>query len=65
MDHVEPSIRNKSIARKKKIDNEPIYGQKKIRAMEKLKESIENNRKPLIKKPFKNNSKYNIRNVDF
>ncbi len=65
MDYTDPSIRNKSIARKKKIDNEPIYGQKKIRAMERLNASIENNRKPLIKKAFKNNSKYNNRHIGF
>ena len=34
MDYPEPKIRNKSIARKKKIENQPIYGQKKIREME-------------------------------
>ena len=63
MDFPDPKIRNKSIARMKKIDNEPIYGQKKIRAMERVQASIENKRKPLVKKAFKNNSKYNIRNT--
>ena len=63
MDHSEPKLRNKSIARMKKIENEPIYGQKKIRAMENLKKSKENKRKPLVKKPFKNNTKYIERNT--
>lgn len=57
----EPKLRNKSIARMHKIDNEPIYGQKTIRAMERLKASQENKRKPLVKKPFKNNAKYTLR----
>jgi hypothetical protein len=60
MDFPEPNLRKKSIARKKKIDNEPIYGQKKVREIEKLSE---NKRKPMIKKSFKNNSKYNNRNI--
>ncbi len=63
MDHFEPQLRNKSLARMRKIDNEPIYGQKTIRAMERIKKSQENERKPLVKKPFKNNAKYNQRDV--
>lgn len=63
MDHFEPQLRNKSLARMRKIDNEPIYGQKKIRAMERLKASQENKHKPLVKKPFKNNAKYTVRDV--
>ena len=63
MDYSDPKLRNKSIARMKSIDNEPIYGQKKIRAMERVKESVENKRKPLVKKPFKNKSKYTERNT--
>jgi len=63
MDYSEPTLRNKSIARMKSIDNEPIYGQKKIRAMERVKASAENKRKPLVKKPFKNNAKYVERNT--
>ena len=63
MDYSDPQLRNKSIARMRKIDNEPIYGQKTIRAMERLKASQENKRKPLVKKSFKNNAKYNIRDV--
>jgi hypothetical protein len=63
MDYSEPQLCNKSIARMKSIDNEPIYGQKKIRAMERVKASTENKRKPLVKKPFKNKSKYVERNT--
>jgi hypothetical protein len=63
MDFSEPNLRNKSIARMKKIDNEPIYGQKKIRARERVIESTNNKRKPLVKKPFTNKSKYNVRNT--
>ena len=64
MDYSDPQLRNKSIARMRKIDNEPIYGQKTIRAMERLKASQENKRKPLVKKAFKNNAKYTLRDVD-
>jgi len=60
---MDPPLRNKSLARMKKIENEPIYGQKKIRLMERIKASQENKRKPLVKKPFKKNAKYNERNV--
>jgi len=63
MDYSDPQLRNKSIARMRKIDNEPIYGQKTIRAMERLKASQENKRKPLVKKAFKNNAKYTLRDI--
>lgn len=63
MDTHDPKLRNKSIARMKKIENEPIYGQKKIRSRERVIESTKNKRKPLVKKPFTNNSKYNVRNT--
>jgi hypothetical protein len=59
---MDPPLRNKSLARMKKIENEPIYGQKKIRLMERIKASQENKRKPLVKKDFKNNAKYTLRN---
>ena len=57
MDQFDPQFRNKSLARMHKIENERIYGQKTIRAMERIKRSQENERKPLVKKPFKNNAK--------
>jgi hypothetical protein len=52
MDHPEPELRKKSLARLKYKHKDQIYNNKRVRQLERV-----------LKKPCKLGAKYNIRNV--